>query len=222
MIKSILTAGDSFTYGEELSDLKSAWPFVLGKQLNATVTNIAEPSGSNDKILRKILDYVVNPLLTKPDLVIVGWSSPGRSEFADDMGIYDIWPGYGGKLFLKDGAIWRNDLVEYVSQYHSSGYYHKKFLQQVVLLQNFLDSQNINHLMLNTLENEYYKKHFFDEQQWYHDAINKDQFLGFNKEGMIEWAFNCKNGPNGHFLEDGHKIVANKVYEHIRNLGWLS
>ena len=46
--------------------------------------------------------------------------------------------------------------------------------------------------------------------------------MEFNKSGMIEWAEGCKKGPNGHFLEKGHQIVADRIYEHIRNLSWIS
>jgi hypothetical protein len=222
MIKHILTVGDSFTYGEELSNLDLAWPRVLGSKCKSCVTNLGQPASSNDKIVRKTIERLINPLEDSIDLVVIGWSSPGRAEFADDVGAYDVWPGYSGNLFVKDNARWRQELCNYVSKFHSMIYYYQKYLQQVILLQNFLENQNIKYVMLDTLQNDYYKQKFFDELPFYLDKINTDTFIDFGKAGMIEWAHECTFGPNGHFLEDGHQLVAEKIYEHIRNLGWIS
>jgi hypothetical protein len=38
---------------------------------------------------------------------------------------------------------------------------------------------------------------------------------------MMDWTYNTPKGPGGHFLEEGHAIVADKIYEHIRSLGWI-
>ena len=52
--------------------------------------------------------------------------------------------------------------------------------------------------------------------------IDSSHFLGWPNDQMVEWTWGCAKGPNGHFLEEGHERVANKIYEHIGNLGWLS
>ena len=220
----IVTAGDSFTYGEELADLQEAWPHVLGQKINAEVVNLGQPACSNDKMSRLTFEYLIEFNNAKPDLVIIGWTSPGRMEFADEIGSYDVWPGYGGNLFTRDGCSWRQELANYVSQYHNSTYLYKKFLQQVIMMQSFLTSQNVKYVMLNTLQNEYYKHLPINnpDRSNYFKEIDKTCFMEFNKSGMIEWAEGCKKGPNGHFLEKGHQIVADRIYEHIRNLSWIS
>ena len=219
----IVTAGDSFTYGEELADLNSAWPFVLAKLCgDATCVNLGKPAASNDKIIRLLMSHLMATDQVMPDLVVIGWTSAARIEWADDYGTYDVWPGYGGNLFTRDSATWRRDLVDYISKFHSSAYIHQRFLQQVILMQSFLESKGIRYVMLNTIQNEYYKKSFFPEQPWYFEHVNKTNFLGFDKEGMAEWTHEVKKGPHHHFLEEGHQIVAKKVYEHIRDLGWVS
>jgi hypothetical protein len=215
----LLTVGDSFTYGEELGDRNHAWPQLLANQINYKLVNFGQPSASNDKILRKTMDYVIS---TPVDLVVIGWSNIGRSEYADEFGYYDVWPGYQGGLFIKDGCTWRSGLVDYVSKYHNSEAIHLKFIQQVILLQSFLKSRDIKYIMLNIVQNEYYKKKHFDGQLEYFNQVDKETFLGFNDSGMLEWTYGCKTGIGGHFLEDGHQIVAKKINEHIRNLGWVS
>ena len=215
----LLTVGDSFTVGEELDDFDyHAWPQLLASQINYELVNHAQTSASNDNILRKTIDYVISAPV---DLVVIGWTNIGRSEYADEFGYYDVWPGYLG-VIPRDGYNWRNRLIDYISRYHNSEAIHRKFIQQVILLQSFLKSRNIKYVMLNTVQNEYYKKKYFDGQLEYFNQVDKETFLGFNDSGMLEWADGCKKGPGGHFLEDGHQIVAKKINEHIRNLGWVS
>jgi hypothetical protein len=220
MIKNILTAGDSFTYGEELGNINQAWPYQLGKLLDANVLNLATPAASNDKILRVTMDHLLRP--HNIDLVVIGWASPGRIEFSDEFGAFDVWPGYSGNLFKKDNMYWREDIANYVSRYHNSSYLHCRYFQQVILLQNYFKSLNIKYIMVNVCHNEYYKKINFDGMQDYSKHIDKQQFLDFETAGMLEWTNGCKKGPQGHFLDEGHDIVADKINEHIRNLGWLS
>lgn len=220
MIKNLLTVGCSFTYGEELPTVQDAWPYKLAHKLNSSVVNLGQPAASNDTIIRRTMDHVINDPTV--DLVVIGWTNIGRSEFADEIGYYNVWPGYQGNLFARDGSNWRKELVEYVSKYHNPAAIHRKFIQQVMLLQAFLESKNIKYVMLNIVQNEYYKMIFFDGQLHYHEQVNKQTFIEYNQAGMIEWVEGKPKGPNGHFLEEGHIIVAEKIYEHIRNLGWVS
>lgn len=215
----ILALGDSFTYGEELADRRLAWPMLLAARLNATVTNLGAPAASNDKIVRSLLEHTLD---NTPDLVVIGWSSPGRMEFADDLGYYDIWPGYSGNLFIKDGMYWRKELVEYVSRHHRDEFFHRRFLGQVLLVQSYLKTRGINYLMLNVVNNEHYLKTKFESLNGYISQIDTTKYIDFGSGGMLEWTYGCKLGPGGHFLEDGHAIVANKVYEHFRNFSGIT
>lgn len=215
----ILAVGDSFTYGEELSDRSLAWPAVLAQKLNATVVNLGLPAASNDKIVRNVVE---NTLTELPDLVVIGWSSPGRLEFADEFGYYDVWPGYSGNLFMRDGMHWRKELVEYLNRYHCDEFMHRRFLGQILLVQRYLQSQGIEFIMMNVVNNEHYLNTPFDGRIKYINQIDIAKFIDFGSGGMLEWTYGCNLGPGGHFLEQGHEIVANKVYEHFRNLGRIT
>lgn len=215
----IITLGDSFTYGEELSDIYQAWPYRLGDMLPAEVVNLARPASSNDKIIRLALDSLVTD--TDTDLYVIGWSSPGRIEFADDLGHYDIWPGYSGNLFIKDQTPWRHDLLEYLNKHHVDSEFHRNFIANVILLQSTFKAHNKKYIMLNTVQNDYYKKIDFPHRNQMYNMVDTGQFIGFNLSGMLEWTYGTKIGPGGHFLNAGHQIVAEKIYDHIRYLGWL-
>jgi hypothetical protein len=76
--------------------------------------------------------------------------------------------------------------------------------------------------MLDVLANDYYRKQHRFAWNHYENQIDKNYYIDFNNSGMCEWATNTPKGPNGHFLEEGHEIVANRIYEHIRHLGWIS
>jgi len=39
---------------------------------------------------------------------------------------------------------------------------------------------------------------------------------------MMEWAYQCPVGPRGHFLEQGHWKVAEKIYSHMEQLSWVN
>ena len=161
MIKNILTVGDSFTYGEELENRDTAYPYYLAKGLKANVVNLGVPSGGNKQMIRKVMDYVIGgePL----DLVIIGWTSPGRIEFADANGIFDIWPGYGGDLFRRDGQEWRLELLEYINKHHDPEYLYRQFLLDVILLQDFLKQRDIKYIMLRVVGNEYYHNTYHND-----------------------------------------------------------
>lgn len=213
----ILAAGDSFTIGEELLDTNNSWSCLVASRLGADLINLAEPAGSNDKIVRKVVNFVIaNPV--QIDLALIGWTSPGRMEFFDEHGYYDLWPGYSGDLFSKDGAYWRNDICKYISIYNHRESLYLKYLQQIILLQQFLKSYSIKYVMVDVRARDYYKEVHQHSYKPYEDQIDKKFFLEFKTGGMMEWTRDCPCGPNGHFLEEGHRIVADKVFSHIKSM----
>lgn len=217
MIKHILAVGDSFTYGEELADRNDAWPQLVANALTANLHNQGEPGTGNTRMVRNIVDKVVSS--NELDLVLVGWSSPGRIEFADDAGIFDTWPGYSGRMFTQFQP-WRENLVDYVSRYHNTKYLYKQYLLNVLLIQNFLKSKSIRYIMMNTIANEYYRNNYCHEFTDLVSEIDTSSFIGWPDSGMVEWAYGEPNGARGHFLANGHQKVANKVLEQIKLLGW--
>ena len=109
----LLAVGDSFTYGEELSDLNNAWPYLLGNKLGYTVNNLAKPGSGNTRMLRHAVEQINNY-----DLIIIAWSHFARIEFADEYGTYDVWPGNAGNLFQGDFA-YRKDILNYINKHYN-------------------------------------------------------------------------------------------------------
>jgi len=80
----------------------------------------------------------------------------------------------------------------------------EKFYTQVVLLDAYLSSKKIDSLFIRTFD------------------VPDSKIGNWMPGSIVEWMGDCPKGPGGHPLELGHKRIADKVYEHIRSLGWLS
>lgn len=217
-MKHILTVGDSFTYGEELDSPYDAYPYRVADQINGEVVNLAKPGSGNTSMIRNVIQFVIeeNPV----DLVIIGWTSPGRMEFSDANGTFDIWPGYSGRKYA-NFEPWRMDLLEYINKHHDPLYIYQQYLIDVIMIQSFLKQHGIKYLMLTTMANEYYHNIYHTKMLPLAGQVDSTYFAGWPSEGMSEWTQGCKKGPGGHFLKEGHKKVANKIYEHIKKLNWL-
>ena len=207
----LLAVGDSFTYGEELSDINSAWPYLLGNKLGYTVDNLAKPGSGNARMIRHAVEQINNY-----DLIIIAWSHFARTELADENGFYDLWPGCSA-LPHKESSPWRSEVINYYSKHHNDQYLYNQYLINIVLIQQYLKFNNKKYIMLDTFGNNNYRKNDIVANQ-----IDSTFYVGWPTTTMMEWTYSTSQGPNGHFLEQGHEIVADKIYEHIRHLSWVS
>lgn len=219
----LLTVGDSFTYGEELTDRSVAWPFLLGQKTGYEVTNLGQPASGNSRMVRTVVEEI-----DQHDVFIIAWSHWGRIEFADDHGIYDIWPGCNKAAFQH--IPHRAQLIDYISHYHNDRYLISQFLLNIIILQNYLSQKNKRYLMLTTFGNinllsqtdgRLRRLVKNGELSDLLNQIDTRYYVGW-PETMMEWTARCAQGPCGHFLEEGHQIVSEKINEYIRNLGWVS
>jgi lysophospholipase L1-like esterase len=217
----ILTVGDSFTYGDELQDREcTAWPYVLGNLTNSQVTNIGKSGCGNQSILRRTLEHISES--NSYDMVIIGWTSPGRIEWQDSIGgEYDIWPAMVAEHVCRAHS-WRKDFIDYITKHHDPVFLCRQYLVNIISLQSFFQANNIKYMMLDTVSNEYYKLQSINKLQTLVNVVNKEHFIGWGNTGMAEIAYGTPKGPKGHPLEDGHQKIAEHINEHIRNLGWLS
>jgi hypothetical protein len=208
----LLTVGDSFTYGEELAELTSAWPFLLGAKLGSDVSNLAKPSKSNTYMARTVIEN-----FQEYDLIIIAWSHFARMELCDNKGVYDVWPGNSGTLFTGE-LQYRKEVIDYISRYHDDKYLYSQYLMNIILIQNFLEQHNKKYIMIDAFGNTKVRNLNLNLA----NLIDTTYYPGWPSESMMEWTYGTAKGNYGHFLEDGHRIVADKIYEHIRHLGWIS
>ena len=205
----ILTIGCSFTYGSELTNREeTAWPYLLSKKLNTPVVNRAEGGASNDYIFRTAIEETVQ---TTYDLVIIQWSEPSRMEvwYVDrpiSVTAHSNWKQIGQLSWMQDYYKYSyNDLFRYRTWY-----------ARVIALQKYLFC-NLAGLRPHGLYAEYK-----NEMSSLWNNIDYRFFAGWPHDGFVEWQGDCVCGSGGHPLELGHERISNKIYEHIRNIGWFS
>jgi hypothetical protein len=210
----ILTLGDSFTYGEELENLSNAWPYLLSQYADSEVVNLARPSKGNSFMVRECITNGNNF-----DLVVIAWSHFARIEFSDQEGTYDIWPGSNPNVFSFHTMTHRKELSAYITRYYSDDYLYNQYLVNVLSAQNYLKQHQVNYVFLDAFGNNQSRQLGNPQLQ---KQVDTTYFIGWPDKTMMEWTYGYPKGPGGHFLDQGHQQVAEKINEHIRNLGWVS
>ena len=212
----LLTVGDSFTWGQELDDNTSAWPYLLSARLEYTLDNQAKPGSGNLRMVRYAIEHIDNY-----DMIIVAWTHFARNEFADDCGFFDIWPGFNPKYF-KDIIPHRVELIEYFNKHHNDDYMYRQYLINIILLQKYLMLNNKRYLMLDAFGNHQYSGRTSEKNKDLLEQIDATHFVGWPDKSMMEWTWGTEMGAGGHFLEKGHVKVAEKLFYQMENLSWVN
>ena len=206
----IYCIGDSFTYGEELTDREQAWPAVLGKKLNQPVINWGKPATGNYRIVKRAMDAV----FAGASMIVIGWSDPARQEFADDVGITDLWAGRDFRR-MQTCNDHRINLIKYMTAYDVPRYYYAKWIRQIILIQAFCQANNVLCMMFSACNAEDWNRNYMLDHANLIDRVDPATYAGWPLSGSTEWTFGTPHGPGGHPLEQGHEIIAEKIYEHI-------
>jgi hypothetical protein len=209
MIQAI---GDSFTYGDELPSQELAWPSLLSKKLNTPVLNKGRSASGNKRMVKRAIDAVID----KSRLIVIGWSDCNRQEFADEIGIFDLWAGRNFRSFQQDPTH-RIDQIKYMTAYDTPEYYYAGWLRQIILVQNLCKANNTNCVMFISCGTNASHAQYHTKYKKLVDSIDHSMFVDDMFTSVGEWTYGTPHGPNGHPLEQGHEIIAEKIYEHIRN-----
>jgi hypothetical protein len=219
MINNVLTVGCSFTYGDELADrTNQAWPYLLAKSNEWTLTNLGKSSGSNDRSVRVIFDEISKNY----DLIVVAWTFHDRFEVkSGDIGGGALWP----KIPPAERREWKW-AEEYFKYSYDKSFSFAKYLRQVIMLQSYLKQQNQKYIFCNVfcmwtdLQPEFDR--YRQEYDYLIKQVDQTYFIDWPLGSMLQWQGQCPKGSGGHPLELGHQRIADKINEHIRHLGWIS
>ena len=198
----ILTVGDSFTFGNELDDrCQQAWPYLLGKQFNKSVTNLGAEGTCNDSMVRKTINATID---TDYDLVIVAWTDCNRFECWNEhtQAPVTVMPGSLARL------PWTADYYRYS---YNDNFSLNRWYQQILLLQQYLKFRKLNYLFVNVagLIN---KK---GTPIW--KLFDPTCYVGWPNRGLIEISGDAPRGEGGHPLVLGHERIANEIATYIRS-----
>tara|TARA_R100000027_G_scaffold48118_1_gene36850 strand:- start:123 stop:818 length:696 start_codon:yes stop_codon:yes gene_type:complete len=222
MEKLLITNGCSFTFGDELKDRKNqAFPYVISKNLNIPVINLAYNGKSNEAILRTTLEYVFNNDLSKVEpIFILGWSGISRKEFYINNRWTEVTP--------TQVAVNKAAEVHYM-YLQSNKQDNLEFFNHILLLQLLFESKKYKYFFFNIDDGQVMMniKHggsikgsnkFSDNYNLDHinnsyiQEINIDRFPSFVDKNVTFLNYALSNGggkeSGGHPNDLSHKIWA--------------
>ena len=239
MKKTLLVSGCSFTF-EPWN-----WPTPLAEILNMDLINVGMASQGNELIAKKAMYALTELLKTKSSedmLVGIMWSGIDRhSVYIEDGKLIpnrntDGWienpTSVTGKEEDRNWVIlnwgWKTPLAkEWYGRFHNTIESVSKTLESILLLQYFLEKNNIDYFMTTYMDifsgGAKYSMNR-DELKYLTDQINWDKFLPTN--GEYEWLKeNFTEGiPTGHDKdaihpsEEGHRIFTEEcIYPYIKS-----
>jgi hypothetical protein len=197
----LVVSGDSFTYGQGLSDPKiECYPAFLSKLMDAELINFAQPGAGNAWIANSIVDHVHR----EGDIYLIAWSHWSRLDLMTSEGVLEHIC-YGSRV--------RRELHDlFFKDFYNESYLYKKYLNTVLLLQAYLRDRD--YLMIDTFE--------------LHDVsdVNKElvtrvdirRYFGFRTaENLVSWTGKDHRSSCGHFNKAGCEVVANKLHTLLLN-----
>ena len=131
------------------------------------------------------------------------------------MGIYDLWAGRNFRSFLDDTH--RIGLIKYMTAYDTPEYYYTDWLRKIILVQSLTKLYNVPCVMFISCGADTSHKLYHQNHPHLVNLIDQSMFVTDMSTSVANWTYGSPHGPNGHPLEEGHEIIANKIYEHIRN-----
>jgi hypothetical protein len=233
----IYANGCSFTFGDELKNPnESAWPVMLANKLNGSIYNNAISGGTNS---RTVYNTIKNSWQDY-DLYLIAWTTYTRFTFYKSDNNFEINfnPQLKNKIYSEEKffkqwgetlyKVWFNELYAF-----------KKWLQEIILLQRFLDQQP--YLMINTFDNNLklwlsdessFIKNIkslinfdimndeqifeeFKEIQYYISCIDISKFYNWEDFSIRDLTSKFDCGSAGHILENGHAYLSELIYNHL-------
>lgn len=212
----ILFNGDSNMAGTEVGENESI-PYYLHQLIDSTAstTNLAFPGASNDYIYNTTVEHIKG---NNPDLVIIGWSDPGRVQWydTDENQLVEMnWLGVTGtpRTEQHEQAIQTlADLMGPSSEYpqYLSLYWHIRIQN----LHRMLSSKNIPHLFFNAFELFLALKNKPEHQvDWGHSYISP--YNGSYTQWCTDQGYEEVTPGFLHFKAPGQRAWAEKLYSHM-------
>ena len=234
---SLFFIGCSHTYGDDLADPSTqAWPALIASAKGKDFVNLAISGGTNDRIV-----YHTIKNSNSYDHYYIAWTyierfTRYRSEnnFEINFNPQLVNTKYGNDLTFTDYgklhyAYWYNELYAF-----------KRWLQQIILVQRYLESKNKSYTMINSCPNNINKwtcdralfnnsvksllcfdlmndDQLLDEHyeiQSLMSEINFSNYLGWNEFYITMLLNKYPVGPTKHLLDEGHQVIANYILKH--------
>lgn len=204
---------------ENLRRLEITWPKKLSDLLKCDeFHNHGMGCGSNDRIVRKTLEFFVSKINQGIDVsdyvVAIQWTESSRFEFFDD--ISKSWGIVKHDVFFTEiqrpiEAQEREDLFVNF-KYNNNKFWASQLFANIVCLGSFLKHHNIKHVF--TMVNCPYTLVGFDEYQL---KYCNDNFTWYNNDITSSGVDNMtvERVGTGHPSELGHTQIAEHLYQFL-------
>ena len=221
-MKRVLTVGCSFTLGDELKNPQhDSWPALLAQCNDWEVTNLGLSGGSNDRNIRVVMEEIKNEY----DLIIVAWTMPERFEVAESNNNSEVRDISTTKIGPHVNLRW---VPDFYAMHGDRFFFFHKWISQIILLQSYLKQSNQKYIFCSTfgifsnLKQGYYNE-YMPKLDHLIKQVDAAYYVEWPQWGITDWVGDAPVGKQGkHPLGLGHERIAEKINEHIRNLGWLS
>ena len=223
------TAGMEIEYADQYTCYEKAWPAFVAKKLKLQPVNLATPGQSNDAIVRKTTDWLLeNVILTQrfqPSQIkiITMWSGFDRSETVwqreDNHRVTDSFGlVYSRKQFLKSYDIhpmYKDsfaDLLIAKQKTQDSVYRGYRSLRTIYLFNIFLESLKIKHYNINGLNSFHSPNLLIKEEQHELRRYILNIYQGMGEKRITEYyscfeSNECKNFFNYYKNHNEYKIA---------------
>jgi len=230
--------GCSHTYGDDLAlPATQSWPAVLSGHVGCEFVNDAVSGNANDHIMYQTIKNA-----SQFDKIYIAWTYLERfTRYRQDNNyVVNFNPILTNQLYGRDAAFVDYGKMHYATWYNDL-YSFKLWLQNIILLQRYLESLNKPYVMVNADNNlvdrwttawpefvssvqsllcfdlmnddQLYQEH--QEIQMLLSQINFDHYIGWNSWWLTKDPF--AKGATGHYLSLGHEHIAKYILEHDTN-----
>ena len=222
--------------GLSLREYRQKYNFagLLGDKLGMEVVNSSYPMCSLATITKRISEEYdsINPELTVvgiPQATLRGVWDPEKGGFADIL---------QNEYYLPERVVYLNDDIvrtRYKTEVAKAAYQEYKenvtleraiadYQEDIIKLQSLLKEKNAKYIFVqiapiipNKIENGYTgaenPEKSFAKYMDRLDEIDTSKFIRFDEFNVIESMRHLPKGKTGHILEEGHRQIAELVYE---------
>ena len=200
--------GPEYSYGRHVAD-GLGWQFVCD----------AEPAVGNDRIIRRTREYLQH---TRPDFVIIGWSTWEREEWIYNGLSYHVTASGADDVPEELKTKYKEWVIRQSSQERYTELEYANY-DKIWAFHLELKSQNIKHLFFNTYS-------CFSHKRWYNvDSIQtKNKWFEFSidlyRQDMTYYFWLKNNGFNlvdpkwHHYDADAHQGWANFILPKVKSI----
>jgi len=207
-------------------DIKLSTSKLLSKKLGCVEHNIAQPGGSNERIIRTTYDFVKNNKELKDKTIIIcGLSQISRMEVFMDNNIFQLRMGtnvnslskHWIQRFGSKNKELENWLRTYIKYFYHEKWEMEKLSRDLIFLQTFVEKEGFDIVFFSSML-ELEERENGDSWSNYNlklDTMDELNFFQFPNKSRSWREF---NGHGLHPNDEDNKILSDLLFEHIRGL----